>query len=147
MTWIVIKREERKKYNSNKEKSRGSLVQNGQRQCKILSPDPQHSPFCQLQISEPEGRVSLTCLCDTSPTRLTRERPRFYGRRSSWCNSFSGTPRSFSLLPLPQRCAAYSLPAELMRYLFPVYCRSCPALQLKSNVPNPASAWGLRSPM
>lgn len=82
----------------------------------ILSPEPLHSPFCQLQISELEGRIHLTCPCDTSPTRLTPERPHFYGCRSSQCNSFPGTPCSFSRLLLPQRCTAYSLLAELVSY-------------------------------
>lgn len=68
----------------------------------ILSPEQWHSPFCQLQISELGGQISLTCLGDTSPTRLTPERPHFNGCRSSECNSFPGTPCSFSRLLLPQ---------------------------------------------
>lgn len=62
----------------------------------ILSPESQHSPFCQLQISEPEGRISLTCLCDTSPASLTPEQLHFYGCRSSQYNSFPLTPHLFS---------------------------------------------------
>lgn len=104
-----IREAERKKntIRSGAEKLEAFLVQNGQRQWNdILSPEPRLSPSCQLQISQPEGRGSLTCFRDRSPTRLTQDQPHFYGCGSSWRDSFPGTPRSFSCLPLPQRYTA-----------------------------------------